>query len=249
MVYHVIPMKSDSLKSAIYVNGIFSTGTANDQGADHVFLFQGGVHRSHNFGIFQAFYGASLSMGSYRVGEFYKPYRDNLGNLLYPYKFDSLNRTPASSNFFGSYGFSGGINIVATHQHLKKSRHSEWRILGIETSMQNEFGKYADLRSKLPDTAANAIFRKQFSAYLGLYTEWLWSNQKQTEFGFKISAGEDLSPGSCYGRYYSELSLPLFSLSLNYHVTRQKYTGFMQVNFGSYASNIQFGLSYRLGKK
>ncbi len=76
--------------------------------ADHVFFFQGGAHRSHNFGIFQAYYGASLTMGSYRVGEFYKPFRDNPGNLLYPYKFDSLNPTPASNNFFGSYGFSGG---------------------------------------------------------------------------------------------------------------------------------------------
>jgi hypothetical protein len=249
MVYHVIPMKVDSMPSAIYVNGVFSTGQANDRGTDHVFLFQGGVHRSHNFGNFQAFYGGSLTMGSYLLAEFYKPNRDDLGNLVYPYQFDSLNHMPASNNFFGSYGFSGGINIVATHQHLKKNRHSEWRIVGIETSMQNEFGKYADLRSKLPDSAANAIYRKRFSAYLGLYTEWLWSNQQLTEFGVKISVGEDLSPGSCYGRYYSSMSLPLYTLSFNYHITKQKFTGYVQGNFGTYASNIQFGLSYRLGKK
>jgi len=39
--YRAIPMKADSLKSAIYMNGVFSTGSANDRAADHVTAFQG----------------------------------------------------------------------------------------------------------------------------------------------------------------------------------------------------------------
>ncbi len=116
--YHAIPMKADSLKSAIYASTVFTSGSANDQGADHLFVFQGSVHRSNNFGIFQAYYGANLSLGSYHVSDYYNMYyNQGYGN---PYYLDSLNHIPNSNNFFGSYGVSGGINIVSTHQHVNK---------------------------------------------------------------------------------------------------------------------------------
>ncbi len=98
------------------------------QSSDHLFAFQGSVHRSNNFGIFQAYYGANLSLGSYHVSDYYNIY--NLG-YSYPYYQDTLNHIPNSNNFFGSYGVSAGINIVTTNQHVKKYRHSEWRILGF----------------------------------------------------------------------------------------------------------------------
>ena len=245
--YHSIPMKFDSLRSAIYVNAVFSNGSANDQAADQVTAFQGSVHRSSNFSIFQAYYGANLTLGSYNVSDyqnssdFYGGYGGSLIN-------DSLNYIHHSSYFFGSYGISGGINIVTTHQHIRKYRHSEWRILGLETSLQKEFGKYSDFRDQLPDTAANIIFRKHFSAYLGLYTEWLWTNKHKTELGFKMAVGTDLSPGSNYSHYLAPSILPLHCFSITYHVKKGHITGYIQTNFGSYADNIQFGLSYRLGK-
>jgi hypothetical protein len=247
--YHAIPMKKDSLKSAIYVNGVFTTGSANDRGADYVRVYQGSLHRSHNFGIFQAYYGANLTLGTYHVSEYYNathPYYGGYGN---PYITDSLNHIPGSGNFFGSYGVSGGINIVATHQHKTRYRHSEWRALGLETSLQNEFGKYRDLRNKLPDTAANIIYRGRFSAYLGLYTEWVWTKMNQTEFGIKMAVGEDLIPGSSYRNYFAPSILPLYCFSVAFHIKKDHFTGFIQTNFGTYADNIQFGLSYRLGKK
>jgi hypothetical protein len=244
--YHAIPMKADSLKSAMYVSTVFTTGSANDQGADYLFVFQGSVHRSNNFGIFQAYYGANLSLGSYHVSDYYNVY--NLG-YSYPYFQDTLNHIPNSNNFFGSYGVSGGINIVTTHPHLNKNKHSEWRILGLETSLQKEFGQYADFRDKLPDSTANIIFRKHFSAYMGLYSEWLWTNRDQVEFGFKMGFGTDLSPGSSYTNYFAPSILPLNCFSIAYHVKKDHFTGFIQTNFGTDASNIQFGLSYRLGKK
>jgi hypothetical protein len=239
-------MKADSLKSAIYASIVFTTGSANDQGSDYLFVFQGSVHRSNNFGIFQAYYGANLSLGSYHVSDYYNVH--NLG-YSYPYYQDTLNHIPNSNNFFGSYGVSGGINIVTTHPHLNKNKHSEWRILGLETSLQKEFGQYADFRDKLPDSAADIIFRKHFSAYLGLYSEWLWTNRDQVEFGFKIAFGTDLFPGSDYSNFYSPSILPLHCFSIAYHVKKDHFTGFIQTNFGTSASNIQFGVSYRLGKK
>ena len=246
--YRAIPMKADSLKSAIYMNGVFSTGSANDRAADHVTAFQGSFHRSNNFAIFQTYYGANLSLGSYHVTDYYNSTHNYYG-FGNPYPTDSLNHIPNSRNFFGSYGISGGINIVATHQHIRRYRHSEWRILGLETSLQREFGKYSDFRDKLPDTAANIIFRKHFSAYLGLYTEWLWTNRDKFEFGFKMGVGTDLCPGSNYSNYYGPSILPLYCFSIAYHVKKDHFTGFIQTNFGSFADNIQFGVTYRLGKK
>lgn len=200
-------------------------------------------------GCSQAYYGANLSLGSYYIENYYNlSYNYNLGNG-YPYLRDSTNHIPASHKFFGSYGISGGINIVSTHEHVRKYRHSEWRILGVETSLQKEFGTYSNMREKIPDTAANIIFRKQFSAYLGLYTEWLWTNRDKIEFGLKMATGTDLNPGSSYSDYYAASILPLYSFSIAFHVKKNRYTGFIQTNFGTYADNIQFGLSYRLGKK
>ena len=63
-----------------------------------------------------------------------------------------------------------------------------------------------------------------------------------------MSVGEDLNPGSHYTSYYNESILPLYSFSIAYHVTKARFTGFMQTNFGTYATNFQIGLSYRLGK-
>jgi hypothetical protein len=244
--YHAIPMKGDSLKSAIYASTVFTSGYANVQSSDHLFAFQGSVHRSNNFGFFQAYYGANLSLGSYHVSDYYNIY--NLG-YNYPYFQDTLNHIPNSNNFFGSYGVSAGINIVTTNQHVKKYKHSEWRILGLETSLQNEFGAYSDFRDKLSDTAASIIFRKHFSAYMGLYSEWLWTNKDQFEFGVKMGFGTDLNPGSSYTNYYGPSILPLRCFSIAWHVKKDHFTGFIQTNFGSYATNIQWGLSYRLGKK
>lgn len=242
--YHVIPMKTDSLPSAVFVNASFFNGWANDRGADHVFGFQGTLHRSHNFGIFQAYYGANLSLGSYQVADYYY----YPGRYGYPDPYDTAIHILGSDDFFGSYGLSGGINIVTTHQHRTKYRHSEWRILGIETSLQNEFGKYSQWRNKLPDTAANIIFNRHFSAYLGMYTEWLWTNRHNTEFGFKIAWGEDLEPGSSYRKFNAPSIMPLYCFSITYHVTKERFTWFMQPNFGTYATNFQIGFSYRLGK-
>jgi hypothetical protein len=247
--YRTIPMKNDSLKSGIYVNGVFSSGSASDRGADHVTMFQGSLHRSNNFGVFQAYYGANLSLGSYYVEDYYSLNHNFNGGGGYPFLIDSSNHIPATHKFFGSYGISGGINIVATHQHVRIYRHSEWRILGLETSLQKEFGSYSDMRNKLPDSAANIIFRRHFSAYLGLYSEWLWTNHNKIAFGFKLAAGTDLNPGNNYSQYYAQSILPLYCFSITYHMSKDPFTVFIQTNFGTYADNIQFGISYRLGKK
>src|SRR4030095_6306622 len=63
--YHTIPLKSDSLKSAVYGSLVYTTGTANDQGRDWVNAGQASIFRSHNLGNFQAYYGGNITLGSY----------------------------------------------------------------------------------------------------------------------------------------------------------------------------------------
>jgi len=87
-------MKMDSLKSSMYVSGIFSGGSANDRGADHVTMFQGSLHRSNNFGIFQAYYGANLSLGSYYVENYYNFSYNYNGSNNYPFFEGQLESYP-----------------------------------------------------------------------------------------------------------------------------------------------------------
>lgn len=248
--YQPIPMKADSLKSAIYANAVFATGTANDYGTDWINVFMMGLHRSHNFGDFQAYYGANLSLGSYHLADYYNSHYVYSGGLFGTYiPGDSLYHIPGSAKFFGGYGVSGGINFVTTSHHEKYGKHAEWRVLGVETSLQNEFGEYKDFRKNLPDSAANIIFRNHFTAYLGFYTEWLWTNRSLMEFGFKIVGGWLLnSPGNYSNWNNSNYIFPVTYFSPSFHVTKDHYTGFIQFNFGTYADNFQFGFTYHLGK-
>src|SRR5450432_3183904 len=78
--YHAIPLKSDSLKGATYASSFFTLGGANDGWRDGVYAFQGRIHRSNNFGNFQAYHGANLSLGTYHIAEY-----DNVEHPYYPY--------------------------------------------------------------------------------------------------------------------------------------------------------------------
>ena len=248
--YHSIPMKSDSLRSTIYVNGVFRNGSSNDRQSDHVWSLEGSMHRSHNFDMFQAYYGANLTLGSYNISDYYRStYQYGGGYFGTYYPVDTPYHIPASNKFFGAYGVFGGINLVFSHVHEKYHRHSEWRALGLETSLQNEFGDYNRFRKNLSDTGANINFRNSFSAYLGLYTEWVWTTRNKTEAGVKLTWGLCINPENNYYKYLESPITPLLNFSVSYHITKNHYTGFVQINLGTYADNIQFGLTYRLTKK
>ncbi|HEY8734468.1 MAG TPA: hypothetical protein VIL90_07890 [Puia sp.] len=154
--YHTIPLHTDSNKTAIYVNAGYSIGSANDRGFDQVSVGQLSIHRSNNFGIFQAYYGVNLSLGACNVAEFYNSHYRYVGGWFssVPVPYDTIYHIPGKGEFFGSYGIMGGINLVFD------GHRGEWRAIGIETAIQNEFGNYLEFRKSLPDTAANIIFTK-----------------------------------------------------------------------------------------
>jgi len=245
--YAVIPMKTDSLRSANYISALYNIGSANDLGYDNVLAFQLRFHRSHNFGIFQAFYGANISLGSYVISDYFRTkYSDSpnvYGNYYPPYQyFDTVFRVTGRSSFFGNYGFTGGINMVIPFEK------GEWRPLGIEMSVQNEFGNYLNFRKTLPDSAADIVFRKSFTATLGFYMDIIGKNRHGTEFGYKISYGFPLNSINNYYRNVGASIFPMCYLSNTFHLTKKRITAFMQANVGTYAQSFQTGVSCRIGK-
>jgi len=248
--YHPIPLHSDSIRHAFYINGGYYIGMANYFGFDQVSVGQFSIQRSNNFGIFQAYYSADLHLGAYNIADFYNCHYRYSGGWFgsFPIADDTIYHIPDKGKFFGSYGFSGGINIV------KSSGRHEWRALGIETTVQNEFGNYADFRKNLPDSAANLIFRNTLTATIGLYTDMIWKSRHERVYGFKFSGGFIINPRNNYSQMITDIKstkniFPLTYFSPCFHASREKVTGFIQFNFGSYADGFQMGFSYKLGKK
>jgi hypothetical protein len=249
--YHTIPLKSDSVKGAVYGSLVYTTGSANYSGHDYLSVFQASVYRSNNFGRFQAYYGGNLSLSAYHVAEYYNShYRYNGGIAgIDPIPIDTIYHIPGGKESFGGYGLSGGINYVIPFSK------GEWRALGLETSIQNEFGNYAEFREGLPDTAASLVFRKRLTTTLGLYTDILWKGHHGKEYGFKFALGMTLNPQDNYTITKTDITVkpanifPLTYFSTSYHMTIEPFSGFLQFNFGTYADNFQIGMSYRLGKK
>ena len=243
--YHTIPFKSDSLKSAVYGSILFSTGTANDKGRDWVHAGQASLYRSHNLGNIQAYYGGNIILGNYGISDFYNShYTPGQAGLIGggDQPIDSFYHIPASRYFFGSYGLSAGINGV------KSFIRGEWRYLGLEASIQNEFGDYKTFRQHLPDSAANIIFKKNLSGTIGIYTEALWSNRFKTQYGLKFSLSMIVNSKSNYTIQNTYSIFPISYFSTTFHTTVKHFTGFMQGNFGTKAASIQIGTSYRIGK-
>jgi hypothetical protein len=239
--YHAIPLKSDSLKSAVYTSFAFTGGGSNKRLMDGLYAFHGGIHRAHNFGIFQAYYGAGIALGSYQVKDYYRV--DYPGyNYGGPYYADTVFHLPASNNFFGAYGFNGGVNVAISSPR----GYGELRI-GMETSLQNEFGKYLSLRKSLPDSSIDINATNSLTKTIGGYLEFLGKKRRHgTTIGYKISAGGSFISPRTYTGDQSEKGP--FYFSNTFHISRGKVTGFCQFNFGNYTTTFQTGVNYRLTK-
>lgn len=232
--YRAMPVASDSMKSATYVSGSISIGGMNEFWRDGVYKFQAGLHRSHVLDNFRLSYGASMVAGSYHV----KPYFDYNGNYI------DASRN-AGSKFFGAWGLYGGVSAAKP-----LGRRGEWRYIGIEGSLYNEFGAYADFRQQLPDSSAQEIDRKKYLGAIGLNTEIVFKGRSLNKFGIKIAAGSFLRrlhynyPAS--SSYYHHSHDDLIYISNTYHFTVRKTTAWFQLNLATHAAHFQFGLNYRL---
>jgi hypothetical protein len=226
--YHTIPLRSDSIKSATYVNGIITLGGANQNGRDNIYSFNGNISQSHNIGHLQAWYGIGVTAGNY---------------LIQKYSETDIV-IPPTDNFFCAVGLNGGVNVVVPFGN----RGSEWRVIGIETSVQNEFGDYLKLRKSLIDsTTYSLVEANNWTTTLGGYSEVIWKLKEDEQLGYKISCGSSLQNGNnFYGTtVHAE---PVYFLN-TLHVTRKNVTAFGQISLGTYAASFQFGINYNICKK
>lgn len=227
--YHPIPLKSDSVKSGYYATAAVGWGSANDEGVDNVFSAHTNLSGGHNFGPLQAFYSLGFAAGNYKV--------------------DSADGVEEPGNkFFRGFGFEGGLNAVMPFQG------GEWRIVGVETSVWNESGKYLQFRKALPDAAATSsdaidlVIRNKSYRTIGGYTEILARGGTIT-FGIRLAAGTVLNKRYVIFNAYEEPGKQRQKYgyaTLTYHMTHHRYTGSAKLNFATKASTILFGLNYRL---
>ena len=237
--YHATPVGSDSIKSATYVHGALSIGSMNENLRDNVFTLQTGIHRAHALDNFRLNYGAALTLGSYHV----KPYYDY--NRYYNNYIDSALRT--GGKFFGAYGVYGGVS--AAMPLGRNGRRGEWRYIGVEGNLFNEFGEYYSFRKNLPDSSADEIDRKRYFGSVGLNTEIIFKGRSQNKFGIKLAFGSYLrrlsyTDASINNYYHQHDDLLYFSNT--YHFTVQKATTYFQFNVATHAVHFQLGVNYRL---
>jgi hypothetical protein len=226
--YHTISLKSDSVKSSTYINGIVTLGGANQDGRDNVYSFNGNISRSNNLGHFQSYYELGITLGDYVIQQ-----------------FSETNLTiPPTDNFFGAIGFNGGINLVVPIGN----NGGEWRVIGVETSLQNEFGNYLSYRKSIKDsTNYGLIETSNWTTTIGGYSEIVWKLKNTNQVGYKISCGTALQNSNSYYGYQPHIN-PVYLLN-TFHVTRKKVTGFAQLNISTHAASVQLGVNYRIGKR
>lgn len=235
--YHTIPLKHDSIQSAFYINALLTRGAANDNKGDIIFAGYSNISQSLNFGDFQAFYGIGFSLGSYNVDRF-----ESTGNnaTVDPVAINAN----AGNKAFSGYGFDGGINFTIPF------KNGEWRAIGIETSLRKEFGDYLAFRKGLPNTAATLIIRNDSYVTAGGYSDII-GYSGDVAYGLKLGFGSVLNKE--YKQFILDSDVVRSYVKYNYanvtfHVSKKKWTGFLQFNEGGKASNILLGSNYRLGK-
>lgn len=246
--YHTLPTMIDSVHTALYSSLSISPGSANDFGTDHYLSGKASIYVAHQVGYFQFHYGLNLSLGNYSMGmwqvdtSYYR--RSSNTDLPHAAQVNSYS----GDHFFGGIGFEGGVNLVVP------MGGAEWRFLGVETSVTQEFGNYLAVRRQMPDSIANLINRDALFATIGLNTEVV-IYERDGEWGWRVGFGWPLgsaysSPGvfdNATGRF---LHYKYFNFS--FHYTHKRITGYGQLNLATKESGGVFGANYRLwggGKK
>jgi hypothetical protein len=233
--YRALPMVSDSLHKAAYVSVGLSAGGANQNVRDGVFNFQTSLHQAHTFHSLQFYYGANVSAGNYHVSR--KNPNDGPANS------EGTLLTNQGNKFFGGAGAFAGADLVIPFRS-----GSEWRVFGVETSYQREFGEYQHFRLKLPDSAATAITRDNYFHTIGFTTNVIKRFRKSgNSFGYKAGLYFSTSRTRRRDNYDGRYVYPTY-FSNTLHLTRQQVTGYVQINTGSYALNFQTGVNIRLNK-
>lgn len=246
--YHAQPLLRDSVKTAIYARTAYYGGSANDLSNDHLSGWNLSVYAAHHSDNIQYFGGLDLSLGSYNVGGWDTSYRwyALLAGVqwLPPGQGQNLGQF-AGPKSFGAVGVSGGVDYA-----IPFPGGGEWRIIGMETSLQREFGDYLSFRQQLPDSLVTLVVRNRFFGTLGGTTEIIWRFERKGEWGIRLAVGGVLGPDYNHLHIYDNVDqkpLAYTYTDLSVHFTYGHFTAYFQSNTATKASTGRIGLIYRMG--
>ncbi|HLY68787.1 MAG TPA: hypothetical protein VKR53_03590 [Puia sp.] len=233
--YHAIPLRSDSVKSALLVSGSFFSGITNELGErDGIYDFRTNIYRTHNIGFFELYYGLDLTLGNYAVNKY-----DSFGNS-HTVNYTIINKN-AGSKFFGGVGLNGGFDFAIP---LGKS---EWRI-GLEFSEQNEFGNYLKFRKELSDSAATFIARDPSFVTISWTSEFAFRT-KYGSWGLKLASGKVLNGAyQQLNQSINQGSESFYNMSFAFQYTNKRFTGFIMESISPLTLSIQLGCIYQILK-
>ena len=232
--YKAIPLRSDSIHSAIYVSSLLSSGSNTPN--DGIIALQPEIYRAHVFNHFQAYYGGTVGWGLYKIRRYKDP------DYLLNSKQRFLNKN-SGWKFFGTYGLDAGFNFVIGGKGL-----GEWRILGIEGSIQREYGQYYRLRQTFPDSIADLFTRKASYPFLAVTSEIVGKNRYGSS-GYKIaycSWLQNLNMLQGTVKNKNQYRFPKHYLANTLFTTRKRSTHYLQLNFGMSILILNYGFIYNL---
>ena len=238
--YRTVPLHDDSVKAASYLNLQLFTGEANQQGRDRKVAASLDFSRSHNFGVFQAYYGLGFTAGNYHaVGT------DSALTASGLY-YGSLS--PRRANyFFGGAGADVGANVVAPFNG------GEWRIFGVEASVRQEFGDYVRARKAVPDSQGAVVIPDKFFGSSGVYSELVLDAGGGSLVGLRMSTGRafgskyrnlDVSVDTAFGSAIIRFNY----FNVNLHYTHERFTTYVQFGTAGKSDHVLAGVNYRLGR-
>ena len=243
--YHALPARNDSAHTAVYAGFCHYNGTANVHRNDNVSATRFSLYVAQHRGYFQWYCGGDLTLGNYTMNSWdtSNPIFSYLV-LLPPARSEQLDRY-LGPHFFAGTGFDAGINAVVP------MGQGEWRVLGVETALHNEFGEFLHLRQKLPDSLAGYIVRRPFFGTVGLTSEFVFRT-RLGNFGFRLAEGKVLGGNYANTGVLDSTDLkPLRYLSytnLNFQMTWDRFTFYSQLEFAAKGYSGRLGFIYRFGK-
>ncbi|MBX3254862.1 MAG: hypothetical protein KF862_12035 [Chitinophagaceae bacterium] len=238
--YHSMPLKSDSMHTALYGSLSLVAGGANDLLRDGQFHFKGNVYQAHQFSFFHAYYGINASLGNYKV----KPYHV----IRTEAEIDTtlINRL-AGSKFTGAWGLTGGFTFTLPAENIGRYG-GEWRILGIHGSYQHEFGDYLAFRRYIDTPHVTFVTHDSKLSTIGFSTELAIKTRKGSVnvlLQYNILTGREYSYKS--NNYYYDRVHRLGYFTPACQLNFGRYSPYVQFNFGTrYMFSATFGLNYRI---
>lgn len=233
--YKSIPLQRDSTSNAIYGTAMISGGAANDNLRDGLRGFTVELHRAHNLGRFQAYYGITGTTGRYRV--------DSTHNEKGGYFNRALDTALINSNT-GSKRFSSLGGFAAVNYVLPTS-FGEWRVAGVELAWQREFGDYLKFRRMLPDTASNMIDKRKSFFTVGVSTDVLFATNNGS-FGLKFAFITNPTGVNGYDVDRNVYQYTSSHFASTIHAEFNRFNAFTQLNIGDHAVTFIGGGGYRL---